>query len=94
MTASPEKSLSETSRLRVSVQPASPSNVNSYEKFKWFLHITCSRLFVILFVIEYLVSGLCLRSVFIAYPNPREHCVFRSLKVGNKFLILSYLQSK
>ena len=54
--------------LRVSVHPAKPAlpiRMKSYQTPICFLHIRCSRLFVFLFLIEYLISRswLCLRSM-------------------------------
>ena len=105
MTASLEEPPSVTSGLRVSVHPAKPalpisSCMKSYQNFMCFLHIRCSRLFVLIFLIEYLISrsllcfrlGLC--ALFIADTNPREPCVSCSLEVGITFLILSYSKAK
>ena len=71
--------------------------MKSYQTFMCFLHIRFSPLFELLFLIAYLISpgytfGLC--ALFIADTNPREPCVFRSLEVGNTFLILSYSKTK
>ena len=79
-TASPKEPRSVTSGLRVAVQPAnrlylSGSCVNSYQTFMSFLQKRCSRLFVLLFLIEYLISRswLCLRSMYSVYSENREH---------------------
>ena len=72
--------------------------MKSYQKFVCFLHIRCSRLFVLLFVIDISFQdpgyalGLC--ALFIADTNTREPCFSRSLEVEITFLILSYSKAK
>ena len=69
------------------------------EQFMCFLQIRFSRLFCAPFfnkisLFKDLAMPIGQLVLFIADTNPRQSCLSCSLKIGNTFLILSYLQSK
>ena len=102
-TASLEEQPSVTSRLRASIQPAKPASLirllcEQLPKVYVFSAHKVSQLTVFLFLIESLISRswLCLRSMCSVHywHKSKEHCVFRSLEVGNTFLILRNSEAK
>ena len=87
----------------MSVQPAKPASsirllCEELTKVYVFPEHKLFTTFCAPFSIEYLIQdlgfALGLWAMFIADMNPRKPCVFRSLEVGNTFLISSYSKAK